>query len=88
MTDYTPPLYDHALDEDELRRSLLWKQQRNQRAAYRMRVQASLHGLIPVARTMLNDRWQPWVDHAFDMEMSPQPEDPDTVPVTNQNLNS
>ena len=44
MTDYSPPLYDHALDEGELQRNLLWKRQRQQRFAFSAFLQSKLAG--------------------------------------------
>lgn len=87
MTDYTPPLFDHALDVDELNRNLLWKRQRNQRAAYRAQMQARLQG-DPRAAAALQHRWQPLVDHVLDMSVPPQPDDPESIPPSNQSLNS
>ena len=86
MTDYIPPLYDHALDVDELRRNLLWKQQRDQRAAYRNQNLARLQG-DPVRALMLRDGFQPLIDHVTDMSMPWTPDDVDSVPPTNQDLN-
>lgn len=83
---YEPPLYDHAFDEDERDRNLLWKQQAAQRAAYRAKVQASLMG-DPVAAMMLADRWQAWLDHLRDVTMPPLPDEPETEPPSNQGLN-
>ena len=87
MTAYQPPLFDHALDVDELNRSLLFKRQRQQRAAYRAFVQNSLLG-NPIAAMTLRDKFQPLLDHAWDMSLPPLPPDPETEPVSNQNLNA
>jgi hypothetical protein len=87
MTDYTPPLYDHALNADELQRNLLWKYQRSQRAAYRAQMQARFVG-NPLAAQAVQDAWQPHIDHAVDMSMPPMPPDPDSIPPSNQDLNT
>jgi hypothetical protein len=87
MTDYPPPLYDHALNQDELDRMLLWRQQRDQRFQYRARVQASLAG-NPYAARAVQDAWQPLLDHKIDMSLPRLPDDPETIPPSNQNLNS
>ena len=86
MTVYIPPLYDHALDEGEQYRNLLWKQQLNQRAAYRSQNVAALAG-DPVRAQMLRDKFQPLIDHQTDMAMPWTPDDVDSIPPTNQNLN-
>lgn len=87
MTDYTPPLYDHALDAGELARNLLWKRQRQQRFAFRAFLQSRLAG-DPVRALMLMDGFQPLIDHRLDMSLPRPPEDPDMVPPTNQDVNS
>ena len=87
MTDYTPPLFDHALDQGEMDRNLLWKRQRQQRYAFRAFLQSKLAG-DPVRAMQLNDGFQPLIDHRIDMSMPPVPPDPDMVPPTNQDLNS
>ena len=87
MTDYSPPLYDHALDEGELQRNLLWKRQRQQRFAFRAFLQSKLAG-DPVRALMLVDKVQPWIDHRIDMTLPRMPDDPDMVPPTNQDVNS
>jgi hypothetical protein len=87
MTDYVPPLYDHALDEDELARSLLHKRQRQQRYAFRVFLQAKLAG-DPARALMLSDKFQPLLDHKLDVSLPSLPDDPDMVPPTNQDLNS
>jgi hypothetical protein len=87
MTEYLPPLYDHALDEGERDRNLLWKQQRQQRFAFRAFLQAKLAG-DPVRALMLVDKFQPLIDHQLDMSLPRMPDDPDMVPPTNQDLNS
>ena len=86
MTVYTPPLYDHALDQDELERNLLWKRQRNQRYAFRAFLQAQLAG-DPVRALELRDNVQFLIDHRLDV-LAPLPEDPEMVPETNQGLNA
>jgi hypothetical protein len=85
--DYTPPLYDHALDQDELDRMLLWRRQRDQRVAFRAQLQASLRG-NPLAALQAQHNWQPLIDHKLDMSTSPAPPDPDSVPPSNQDLNT
>ena len=87
MTDYTPPLYDHALDQDELNRQLLWKRQRSQRASYRAQLQTRLRG-DPMAAVHLQHNFQPLIDHVTDMQLPPLPPDPESQPPSNQNLNS
>lgn len=87
MSDYTPPLFDHALDEGELERNLLWKRQRQQRYAFRAQLQARLAG-DPVRALELQDKVQPWIDHRIDMSLPPMPPDPDMVPPSNQDINS
>jgi hypothetical protein len=87
MSDYTPPLYDHALDQDELNRNLLWKRQRNQRMAYRAQLQARLAG-DPWRARGLRDKFQPLIDHHIDINMPSLPDDPETVPPSNQGLNA
>jgi hypothetical protein len=87
MTDYPPPLYDHALDQDELNRQLLWKRQRSQRASYRAQLQARMHG-DPMAAAHLQHSVQPLIDHVVDMSLPPMPSDPDSQPPSNQDLNT
>jgi hypothetical protein len=87
MADYTPPLFDHALDQDELNRQLLWKRQRNQRAAYRAQLQARLMG-DPIAAMRLQHNFQPLIDHQLDMAAQSMPPDPDSIPPSNQDLNT
>jgi hypothetical protein len=87
VTTYEPPLFDHALDVDELNRSLLFKRQRQQRAAYRVVVQDSLQG-NPIAAMTLRDKFQPLLDHRLDMQAPDMGDDPETQPVSNQNLNA
>ena len=87
MTDYTPPLYDHAADEDELRRSLLWRQQRDQRAAYRSHNVGAVLAGDPARALMLRDGFQPLIDHATDMARPWTPDDEESIPPTNQDLN-
>ena len=86
MTDYTPPLYDHALDKSERDRNLLWKWQLNQRAAWRANNLQRLAG-DPVRALMLRDGFQPLIDHAIDMARPWTPDDVDSIPPTNQDLN-
>jgi hypothetical protein len=85
--DYTPPLFDHALDQDELNRMLLWRQQRSQRASYRAQMQARMRG-NPLAALSAQHRFQALVDGALDASLPPMPDDPESIPPTNQNLNS
>ena len=87
MTDYTPPLYDHAFDQDELNRMLLWRQQRVQRQQFRAQLQTRLYG-DPNARLNVQHNWQPLADWALDRQMLTPPEDPDTQPPSNQDLNT
>ena len=87
MTEYTPPLYDHALDAGELARNLLWKRQRQQRFAFRAFLQARLAG-DPVRALEAVDRFQPLIDHRIDMSLPAMPPDPDMTPPTNQDVNS
>jgi hypothetical protein len=87
MSDYTPPLYDHALDQAELDRMLLWRRQRNQRLAYRAQMQARMTG-DPLAALGLRDKFQPLIDHVRDMSMPPMGPDPDSVPPSNQDVNT
>jgi hypothetical protein len=86
MDPYQPPLYGHALNQDELDRMLLWRRQRTQRAAYRSLVQQSLLG-SQTARMMLRDKFQPWADYFLDRSLPAQPDDPETEPISNQDLN-
>jgi hypothetical protein len=86
VTEYTPPLYDHALDEGERDRNLLWKRQRDQRAAYRSQNIAALAG-DPVRALMLRDGFQPLIDHLTDMTVPWTPDDVESIPPTNQDLN-
>jgi hypothetical protein len=87
VTEYPPPLFDHALNQDELNRQLIWKRQRNQRAQWRARQQAQLAG-NPMAAAALQHKVQPLVDHVNDMQLAPMPADPDSQPPSNQDLNS
>jgi hypothetical protein len=87
MTDYTPPLFDHALDQDELNRMLLWRQQRVNRQRFRAQLQARLYG-DPNARLNAQHAWQPLADYALDRQALTPPEDPDTQPPSNQDLNT
>jgi hypothetical protein len=87
MTDYTPPLFDHALDQDELNRMLLWRQQRIHRQQFRAQLQARLYG-DPNARLTVQHQWQPLADYALDRQTPTPPEDPDTQPPSNQDLNT
>jgi hypothetical protein len=87
MTAYTPPLFDHALDADELNRNLLWKRQLNQRAAWRAWQQTLLAG-DPLAALAAQDGVQPLIDHKFDVSLPAPPADPDSVPPSNQDLNT
>lgn len=86
MTEYIPPLYDHALDQGEADRNLLWKQQLANRYAYRAQMLTALAG-DPVRAVMLVDKFQPWQDFAADMAMPWTPDDEESVPPTNQDLN-
>jgi hypothetical protein len=87
VTEYTPPLYDHALDEGERDRNLLWKQQLNQRAAYRSQnIGVTLRG-DPIRALMLRDGFQALIDHATDMARPWTPDDEESIPPTNQDLN-
>jgi hypothetical protein len=85
VTDYIPPLFDHALDEGERDRNLLWKQQLAQRAAYRAQMIARLAG-DPIRALMVQDAFQPLVDHAVDMARPWTPDDEESIPPTNQDL--
>jgi hypothetical protein len=87
MTDYIPPLFDHALNQDELNRMLLWRRQRTQRQQFRAQLQARLRG-DPNAALNTQHRWQPLLDHRMDMQMPAPPEDPPTIPPSNQDLNT
>lgn len=82
-----PPLFDHAADQGELNRQLLWKRQRNQRAAYRAQLNARMQG-NPQAAIALQHKVQPLLDHVIDMQVAPFPPDPESIPPSNQNLNS
>jgi hypothetical protein len=87
VTEYIPPLYDHALDTGERDRNLLWKQQLQNRAAYRSHNVGVVLAGDPVRALMLRDGFQPWIDHATDMAMPWTPDDIDSIPPTNQDLN-
>jgi hypothetical protein len=78
---------NNAFDQDEADRAQLWRDQRAARIAYRQRVQASLEG-DPLAAWEAQGRVQAWLDYWSDMSIPPEPDDdPDTIPVTNQDVN-
>jgi hypothetical protein len=87
MTDYKPPLYDHAASQDELNRMLLWRAQRQQRQQFRAQLQATLRGDTN-ARLNVQHAWQPLSDYAMDRQMLTPPEDPPSQPPSNQDLNT
>jgi hypothetical protein len=84
MTDF--PL-NNAYNQDEADRAQLWREQRNSRLAFRAHLQASLLG-DPEAAWQLRGKTQAWLDYATDQAIPfIEDDDPDTVPVTNQDLN-
>jgi hypothetical protein len=85
MSDF--PL-TNAYDQDEADRAALWRLQRSRRFATRAQIQAGLIG-DPSTREALRNKFQPLLDHRADMAIPPDDADePETVPITNQDLNA
>ncbi|HEY1437360.1 MAG TPA: hypothetical protein VGG82_07645 [Casimicrobiaceae bacterium] len=84
MSDF--PL-TNAYNQDEADRAQLWRDQRANRFAFRAQLQASLVG-DPNAAYALRGKTQAWLDYRADQAIPyVQDDDPDTIPVTNQDLN-
>jgi len=77
----------NAWDQAEADRAQLWRDERAQRIAYRARVQASLVGDGNAAFT-LRQKTQALLDYQNDKNIPFTPDDdPDTIPVSNQDVN-